>query len=83
MGRKRGSSSAVVPDRLVRGAGHNTRPARAFGCNENEYLLNAYVLDARGCFVHHDDRRLSFTPARRRLSFRRGAGKVVVICAMR
>jgi Collagen triple helix repeat (20 copies) len=52
-------------------------------CNENEYLLNAYVLDARGSFVHHDDRRLSFTPARRGLSFRRGTGKVVVICAMR
>jgi hypothetical protein len=46
-------------------------------CNENEHLLNAYVLDARGSLVYHDDRRLSFTPPRR------GAGKVVVICAMR
>ena len=46
-------------------------------CNENEYLINAYVLDARGSFVYHDDRRLSFTPPRR------GAGKVVTICAMR
>ena len=46
-------------------------------CNENEYLLSAYVLDARGSLVYHDDRRLSFTPPRR------GAGKVVVICAMR
>jgi hypothetical protein len=53
-------------------------------CKENEYLLNAYVLDARGSLVYHDDRRLSFTPARRGgLSFRRGTGKVVVICAMR
>jgi hypothetical protein len=31
-------------------------------CNENEYLLNAYALDARGSLVYHDDRRLSFTP---------------------
>ena len=46
-------------------------------CNENEYLLNAYVLDAKGSFVYRDDRRLSFTPPRR------GAGKVVTICAMR
>jgi hypothetical protein len=46
-------------------------------CNENEYLLNAYVLDARGSFVYHDDRRLSFRPPRR------GTGKVVMICAMR
>jgi len=46
-------------------------------CNENEYLLNAYVLDGRGSLVYHDDRRLSFTPPRR------GAGKVVTICAMR
>jgi Collagen triple helix repeat (20 copies) len=53
-----------------------------FSCNDNEYLLNAYVLDARGSFVHHDDRRLSFTPARRAFA-RRGTGKVVVICAMR
>jgi len=51
-------------------------------CNENEYLLNAYVLDARGSFVYHDNRRLSFTPARRAFT-RRGTGKVVVICAMR
>jgi hypothetical protein len=51
-------------------------------CNENEYLLNAYVLDARGSLVHHDDRRLSFTPARRVFA-RRGAGKIVMICAMR
>ena len=29
MGRKPGSSSAVVPRRLVRGAGHNAGPARA------------------------------------------------------
>jgi len=29
MGRKPGSSSAVVPGRLVRGAGHNAGPARA------------------------------------------------------
>ena len=34
-------------------------------CNENEYLLNAYALDARGSLVYHDDRRLSFTPPRR------------------
>jgi hypothetical protein len=46
-------------------------------CNENEYLLNAYVLDAKGSFVYHDDRRLSFRPPRR------GTGKVVMICAMR
>ena len=53
-------------------------------CNENEYLLNAYVLDARGSLVHRDDRRLSFTPARRGGFFTRArAGKVVVICAMR
>jgi len=53
-------------------------------CNENEYLLNAYVLDARGSLVHRDDRRLSFTPARRGGFFTRTrAGKVVVICAMR
>jgi Collagen triple helix repeat (20 copies) len=52
-------------------------------CNENEYLLNAYALDARGSLVHHDDRRLSFTPARRGGFTRARAGKVVVICAMR
>ena len=62
------------------------RPVCQVSCNENEYLLNAYVLDARGSLVHHDDRRLSFTPARHGGFFtraRRGAGKVVVICAMR
>ena len=53
-------------------------------CNENEYLLNAYALDARGSLVYRDDRRLSFTPARRGGFFTRArAGKVVVICAMR
>jgi hypothetical protein len=52
-------------------------------CNENEYLLNAYALDARGSLVHHDDRRLSFTPPRRGGFTRARAGKVVVICAMR
>jgi Collagen triple helix repeat (20 copies) len=52
-------------------------------CNENEYLLNAYALDARGSLVYHDDRRLSFTPARRGGFTRARAGKVVVICAMR
>jgi hypothetical protein len=46
-------------------------------CNENEYLLNAYVLDARGSVVFHDDRRFSFRPARR------STGKVAMICAMR
>jgi Collagen triple helix repeat (20 copies) len=46
-------------------------------CNENEYLLNAYVLDAKGSLVYHDDRRLSFRPPRR------GTGKLVMICAMR
>ena len=52
-------------------------------CNENEYLLNAYALDARGSLVYHDDRRLSFTPPRRGGFTRARAGKVVVICAMR
>jgi hypothetical protein len=52
-------------------------------CDENEYLLNAYVLDARGSFVYHDNRRLSFTPPRRGGFTRARAGKVVVICAMR
>ena len=52
-------------------------------CNENEYLLNAYALDARGSLVYHDDRRLSFTPARRGGFTRARAGKVVVICAIR
>jgi hypothetical protein len=51
-------------------------------CNENEYLLNAYVLDASGSLVHQDDRRLSFTPARR-LFARHVAGKIVTICAAR
>jgi Collagen triple helix repeat (20 copies) len=46
-------------------------------CNENEYLLNAYVLDAKGSVVYHDDRRLSFRPPRR------GTGQVVMICAVR
>ena len=52
-------------------------------CNENEYLLNAYALDARGSLVYRDDRRLSFTPGRRLSFSRRGASKVVMICAMR
>jgi hypothetical protein len=52
-------------------------------CNENEYLLNAYALDGKGSLVHHDDRRLSFTPPRRGGFTRARAGKVVVICAMR
>jgi len=52
-------------------------------CNENEYLLNAYVLDARGSFVHLDDRRLSFTPGRRLSFTRRSVGKVVMVCAKR
>jgi Collagen triple helix repeat (20 copies) len=53
-----------------------------FSCNENEYLINAYVLDARGSVVYHDDRRLSFTPARRVFA-RHGSGKIVMICATR
>ena len=46
-------------------------------CNENEYLLNAYTLDAKGSVVYHDNRRFSFRPPRR------GTGQVVMICAMR
>jgi hypothetical protein len=51
-------------------------------CNEDEYLLNTYVLGARGSLVHHDDRRLSFTPLRRGGFTRTRAGKVVMICGM-